>query len=65
MIDTDYEAVKKEALIYLRISFAAFNILALYLWIIDWPYTAFIVFCLGVQYQYDVYKLQIFDNSGK
>ncbi len=65
MINIDDEKVKKEVLIYLRLSFAAFNILALYLWIIDYPYCAFFVFCLGVQYQFDVYKLQIFDNIDK
>lgn len=59
------EQLKKEARFYLRISFILFNIVTVVLLIIAWPWSAFFVFCCGVSYQLDVYKLQIFDDRQK
>lgn len=57
------EQLKKEARFYLRLSFIAFNLTSIILLLNGWYWSALFVFGVGVAYQLDVYKLQIFDES--
>jgi Na+-translocating ferredoxin:NAD+ oxidoreductase RnfE subunit len=57
------EQLKKEARVYLTIIFIAFNLTAIILFFNAWPWSAYVVFGLGIGFILETYKYQKFDGS--